>query len=118
MSKDNDDEDARRYCNCTDPGLCRAELSRELDTVKRSCSAGLRGQGSWDLIVGAQGGLDTYPTASTCISRWAGDASDGRGRSAGDAETQKRLCIGLMEKLDIIVRAGRFCKSVSGVFSM
>ncbi|KAK8122849.1 hypothetical protein PG984_011519 [Apiospora sp. TS-2023a] len=118
MNKDNDDEeDARRYCNCTDPGLCRAELSRALDTVKKALLGRTAGAG----VVGfdrRRAGRARYPTASTCISRRADNASDGRGRSAGDAETQKRLCIGLMEKLDIIVRAGRFCKSVSGVFSM
>ncbi|KAK7914217.1 hypothetical protein PG985_011920 [Apiospora marii] len=59
MREDNDDEGARLSCNCTDPGLCRTELSRALDTVKASARQDRGRKGSRDLIVGAQGGLDT-----------------------------------------------------------
>lgn len=119
MRKDSDDEDANRQCNCTDPGLCRAEMSRELDTVKKALlgrTAGAR------VVIGfdrRRAGWARYPTTSTCMSRRA-LTTPARVVvvDAGGAEAQKRICIGLMEKLDIIVRAGRFCKSVSGVFLM
>jgi NAD(P)-dependent dehydrogenase (short-subunit alcohol dehydrogenase family) len=90
--------------NCTNPGLCHSELSRELDgmqvRVAKFLLARSSEEGSRNLIVGAVGGLDTHgqyldmgkvKTPATVVV------------GPGGAEAQMRLYTELMEKLDKIV---------------
>lgn len=87
--------------NCTNPGLCHSELSRELDgmqvRVAKFLLARTSEEGSRNLIAGAVGGLETH-----------GEYLDmGKVRrpatvvvGPGGAETQKRLYTELVEKLE------------------
>jgi len=90
--------------NCTNPGLCHSELSRELDGmqvwVAKFLLARTSEEGSRNLIAGATGGLDTHgqyldmgkvKTPATVVI------------GPGGAETQKRLYTELIEKLERIV---------------
>ncbi len=90
--------------NCTNPGLCHSELSRELDgmqvRVAKFLLARTSEEGSRNLIAGAVGGLDTHgqyldmgkvKTPATVVV------------GPGGAEAQMRLYTELMEKLDKIV---------------
>lgn len=87
--------------NCTNPGMCRSELARELSgfpaRVATALLARTSEEGSRNLIAGAVGGLDTHGqyldmatvrTPATVVA-----CVDGN-------QTQKRLFIGLMEKLE------------------
>ncbi|KAK8061600.1 Short chain dehydrogenase [Apiospora phragmitis] len=89
-------------------GLCKTQLSRDLETVmvrmvKGPCSSGTRSKKRGR----AQRGYLNRGRLTTPATVVVG---------TGGAETQKRLYIELMGRLDIVVRVGRFCESVSGVF--
>ncbi|KAI1841784.1 hypothetical protein JX265_007112 [Neoarthrinium moseri] len=90
--------------NCTNPGLCQSELSRELDGLQIRAAkfvlARTAEEGSRNLIAAAAGGNETHgqyldmgkvKTPATVVV------------GAGGAETQRRLYTELMEKLDMIV---------------
>ncbi|KAH8195388.1 hypothetical protein TruAng_010445 [Truncatella angustata] len=90
--------------NCTNPGMCHSELSRELDGMQirilKFLLARTSEEGSRNLIAGASGGIDTHgqyldvgkvKTPATVVV------------GPGGAERQKRLFNELIEKLEKIV---------------
>ncbi|ORY08960.1 hypothetical protein BCR34DRAFT_569260 [Clohesyomyces aquaticus] len=96
-------ESATVIINCTNPGLCHSELSRELDGIQIRVAKALLArsseEGSRNLIAGAIGGLDTHGEYLD-MGKVKTPATVVVGR--GGAETQIRIYIELMEKLEKI----------------
>lgn len=89
--------------NCTNPGLCKSELARELDGLQVRAAKFLLArtaeEGSRNLIAGAVGGVDTHGQYLD-MGKVTTPATVIVGR--GGAEAQKRLYVELVEKLEKI----------------